>query len=321
VATSLAVGSSCMAVAGADGAVVTLKLRNLTLDATLPKPLFSVCGAPCQPSANANQAPTAVCASESCSYLSDAVAVAMTPSQKHIVVVYADHNIRCWQLRDRGAVSLSWELPTHTKCIWALTSHCSPAGNQRLATASEDGTVRIWTLHSSQAQRSVQPMGVIELAPRPPSMTSRRPCQEDLPVGRRSAWNAQTIVPRAIAWTPCGGCVAIGDHTGMVHVFDTETFRCIKAWPAHESLVRCLAFSEQPVAGRMLLATAGDEGLVHICDASKQEYTILQTLNEHDGMGVTAVTFTGASEIVSCAQDCQMVFRYAWTHVQNAVVA
>jgi WD40 repeat protein len=222
----------------------------------------------------------------------------MSTSQKHIIGMYADHSIRCWELRDRGAPALSWTLLTHVKCIWALASQRSPTGAHRLATASEDGTVRTWTLDSRQNKPSVRPAATIELAFEPQ-------CQDG------TSGTVHTVVPRALAWTPCSKFLAIGDHTGMMHVYDTASHACVKAWPAHEGLVRCLAFSERPVGGTTLLATAGDDGLVHIYDASLQKYTILQTLDEHDGMGVTAVTFTDGSGIVSCAQDCKIVFRCA----------
>jgi WD40 repeat protein len=272
-----------MAVAGADCAIVTLKLRNLTLDVTLPRA--------------AQQAVD----SRAASCQTDVVAVAMSQSQNHVVGLYADHSIRCWELRHRGAPVLSWTLLTHAKCIWALACQRSPTGAHRLATASEDGTVRTWKLGDGHSKPSVQPEGTIKLA-------SETQWQSSLPSAQPSS---QVIVPRALAWSPCGCFLAIGDHTGMVHVYDTMSHACVKAWPAHEGLVRCLSFSERPVGDTTLLATAGDDGLIHIYDASHQKYTVLQTLDEHVGMGVTAVAFTDGSGIVSCAQDCKIVFRCA----------
>ena len=296
-AVALTVGSSMLAVAGADGTVAIVRLRNLHGECVLPR--LGRTGA-LSPGWPGFVSPRKSCSSLAAAELNTGVGVCLSRDQQHLVVRY-DGGTYCFHMRDRSKPELRWSSAAHHTCIWALAARA-----RRVATASDDGTVRVWELGSIgglQPLRTIELMGAV--APPP----ARMQCREDSPVGRSRAHGPQLAVPRAAAFSRSGERLAVGDHSGMVRVFDAARGELLDTLPAHEGLVRCLAYSVELFAGRPLLASGGDDGFVHVCDAAAPGHVILQTLNEHDGMGITALAFAGAAGIVSCAQDRKVVFR------------
>lgn len=293
-AIALAVGSTILAAAGADGTVAIVRLRNLHVDAVLAGP-----GRSGTPTHKGPMSPRST--PHASSDRNAAVGVCISPDQGHLVV-QCDGAVACHELQERGKQRLAWSAAAHHTCVWALA-----ASARRIATASKDGTVHLW---ERGGDGGLQPLCTVALkgVAAPPRV--RLQCLEDAPVGRAHAQTPQLAVPRAAAFSSDGGRLAIGDQSGVVRVFDAASGGQLDELAAHEGLVRSLAFSAEPFGGRPLLASGGDDGLVHVCDVAA-DHAILQTLNEHDGVGITAIAFTGAAGMVSCAQDCKIVFRCA----------
>ncbi|MFV0260620.1 MAG: hypothetical protein ACK5PP_19470 [Acidimicrobiales bacterium] len=104
----------------------------------------------------------------------------------------------------------------------------------RLATASRDGTVRVWDLPPPAASGSTG-------GERPTGRWWRR--RSPTVVGRvvgRFSWPV-----RAAAWSPDGGRLAVGDGSGRTTLFDVETHDTVELIAAGDG-----SFAWHPASGR-----------------------------------------------------------------------
>jgi WD40 repeat protein len=295
-ARAMAVGGHLIAVAGRGGTVRLFRTRNLSQD-VLPAPggVAPQAGSPC----------------------ADVVAVSLPPFEDSVVVAYSDHSIRSWSIERKDSVSERWALAPHQQCIWAVAAHASSDKASVVATASQDGSVRLWQCTTTSARTSLGPvqriagataLGIHQLGDvisSSPTLTAARPAHG-------SGEDANAIEPRALAFSASGARLAVGDSAGAVHVYDTSTHALLAQRTAHDGLVRYLAFSAVTQGGVSLLASAGEDGMVHIFDATSDDFTPLQSLNEHEGIGVTCMLFIdGGMGVMTAAQDQSMILRCA----------
>jgi WD40 repeat protein len=308
-AAALAVGTTHIVVAGSNGVVQVYRTRNFQHELTIPR------------SSTLNAEGTE---SDARTPSTDAVAVAMPPSESQVVVLYQDRSMCCWNIQNKGCVTLQWSKAAHTSCIWALAVHTTATDTVTMATAAEGGSVQLWSRgHKATGRPSLGktshsgedwtlPSGAIQLNPSTgPLLSAQKHRSGDLQVERSLSLQA-SAVPRALAFSACGNRLAVGDSNGSVHIYCTSSCMAVATRAAHDGLVRCLTFSSPTGSGVSLLASAGDDGFVHIFDATKDEYTMLQTLSEHEGIGVTASLFVANGlGFVTAAQDKSIVFRCA----------
>ena len=285
-ARAIAVSDRRVVVAGAAGRVRVLRTRSLHAEVWLPLPHHS---------------------QHQSHRIPDAVSVAVLPHENSVLVSYSDSSVYCWSVEHKDSVTAMWAHVPHLECIWSLASHDCSGNSSLLATASQDGAVRMW--------RCTQP-----------SQASCGLSQPDEPgdihcgavvthaghLGSPRKYAHEIRVPRTLAFSPCGTRLAVGDTAGTVSIYDSSSLRLIKRRPSHDGVVRQLAFSDS--AEQPLLASGGEDGFVHIVDAStaKDSYIMCQTVNEHEGMGVTALAFFKQGRCMfTAAQDSKLVVRCA----------
>ena len=85
---------------------------------------------------------------------------------------------------------------------------------------------------------------------------------------------------RCLKINPNGSHLATGDRNGNIRIYDLNTLETISMIEAHDGEVLYLQYS-QTESGRLLLASSSRDRLIHIFDASKPTYDLLQTLGNN----------------------------------------
>lgn len=119
---------------------------------------------------------------------------------------------------------------------------------------------------------------------------------------------------RCLKISPYGKHLATGDRNGNIRITDLSTLESIALIEAHDGEVLYLQYS-QPESNRLLLASSSRDRLIHIFDASRSTYDLLQTLDDHSA-AITAVRFCFNQcekqlYIISCGADKSIMFRTA----------
>lgn len=100
---------------------------------------------------------------------------------------------------------------------------------------------------------------------------------------------APKLGARCLKINPFGNQLATGDRNGNIRIYDltspvgasgTLSSKAICMIEAHDGEILYLQYS-QPESGRLLLASSSRDRLIHIFDASKLSYDLLQTLDDH----------------------------------------
>jgi len=178
-------------------------------------------------------------------------------------------------------------LQTHTGMVFSLAF--SPDG-KRLASSSQDQTIRVWDVNSGQC--------IVTLAER----ASVR-CISFSHDGRYLASGS-------------GGFVAspIPTSSGSVRIWDTESAKCIASWDRDHTLrpVRCVIFRPAD-DGELILAVGSDDHDVYLwtldqvkqaghSDADRDEYKILALKGHTDGVNCIGFSKDG-TRLVSGSSD------------------
>jgi hypothetical protein len=99
---------------------------------------------------------------------------------------------------------------------------------------------------------------------------------------------------RCLKINPFGTHLATGDRNGNIRIYDLTSHSALDSKTicmieAHDGEILYLQYS-QPESGRLLLASSSRDRLIHIFDASRVSYDLLQTLDDHSA-AITAVRF------------------------------
>ena len=302
------------------------RTRSLQLDAVLPLPVGDNVLSP-RSDKDATAVPPRI--------LHAAVSVALSSIEDSLTVLYADGSTYCWDIERKDEITVEWSTAPHAACIWDVATRHTSGSTSRIATACEDGSVRLWrhdsrpegagklTPRRRKAQRpctAVTQVGRIELPAAVPPAGSPRSQRADAEASPKSP--LRCAVACVVTFSSCGKRLAIGDDTGTLHVHNADTRALLARRAAHDGAVRRLAFCAQTREGVSLLASAGADGLVHVFDATHDDYSVLQSLNEHEGFDVTAAIFAGQGcGIVTAARDGSVCCRYAEALSGRAVAA
>ena len=182
------------------------------------------------------------------------LAADVCPDGKTLVAGLSDGSIRLFDTADGQSRTISG----HTGPVSSVDFH--PDG-KRFVTASEDGTVKLWSM-------------------------------DDLKKPKRN-WT-QASGAAAVAFSPNGLYLAVGDRSGEVQVMNLQTEDPVFVFN-HGSTVLGLAFS---MPDGLTLATAGSDKVVRLWDIPRQDK--LLELTGHKGP-VYAVAFSPCGGRVATA--------------------
>jgi len=125
--------------------------------------------------------------------------------------------------------------------------------------------------------------------------------------------NESKMGARCLKISPYGKHLATGDRNGNIRITDLQTLESIALIEAHDGEVLYLQYSQPEYTSRLLLASSSRDRLIHIFDASRSTYDLLQTLDDHSA-AITAVRFCFNQYekqlyIISCGADKSIMFR------------
>jgi eukaryotic-like serine/threonine-protein kinase len=181
------------------------------------------------------------------------------------------HEANLWDLRTRKRYAV---LKGHERYIYSLT--ISP-DDTTLATASYDGTVRLWDLATQETRLTIKPgmpMSAVAFSPDGRTLATGGLFENiqlwDVATGRslltlqdHDGQNAGSWC-WSVAFSPDGKTLAGASQSGVVRIWDTTTVRLLASLKGHTDNVQCLIFS--PDGGT--LATAGVDRTVRLWDAA-----------------------------------------------------
>ena len=179
--------------------------------------------------------------------------------------------------------------------------------DQSLQTSSADNADSISNC-SSQLNNSVSSSSTITNLPLS-SINTFNPTSDTSDKSASSKLGA-----RCLKISPYGNHLATGDRNGNIKIFDLTTLESVCMIEAHDGEVLYLQYSP-PESGRLLLASSSRDRLIHIFDASRNTYDLLQTLDDHSA-AITAVRFCFNQiekqlYVISCGADKSIMFRTA----------
>lgn len=185
--------------------------------------------------------------------------VAACGDGKTLAVGTEDGTVRLYDLTEldaskRAKVTVS----KHKGPVWAIDFH--PKHHTQFVTASGDGTVKLWDTTTQESK--------------------------DIFTGKTGV--------RAVAYSPDGDYLAVGESNGMVKVFalagDTLTTPAVREFE-HGSSLTAIAFAPTGKGAHHTLATAGSDKVVRVWDTDGRSADPQLTLPGHRGP-VYAVAFS-----------------------------
>jgi WD40 repeat protein len=193
--------------------------------------------------------------------------VTFDPTGRYLVREGPEYTV---QVREAETGKMLGIVGRHERQIWGMAF--SPDG-RLLATASNDGTVRLWVWNP---QRLGQPQEPLKLPVRIGGYTDR------------------------VAFSADSRCVATGGEGQTVKIWDAKTGEELHVLRAHTGDVFSLAFSDDG----QWLATAGEDTTIRIWDAKTWE--LRRTLRGHTGV-VNSLAFSpGSRQLASGSRDHTM---------------
>ncbi|GAA1888838.1 WD40 repeat domain-containing protein [Actinomadura bangladeshensis] len=169
----------------------------------------------------------------------------------------------------------------HTDEIWDVA--WSPDGT-RLATASRDRTVRVWTADGAQESVLSEHADRVRAVAWSPDGTRLASASDDRTIRLQDRDGSAPLVlrghedtVRAVSWSPDGERIASGSQDGAVLIWEPRTGLRVTALTVPQGAVRAVAWSPD---GAHIAALSGDRG-VRVWDAA--EGTEVSVLSGHDG--------------------------------------
>jgi WD40 repeat protein len=210
-----------------------------------------------------------------------------------------------WEISDEARLLVE----AHGKGeLWGLAIH--PSDPHKLATCSDDGTVRLWNITPGKGREVY---------------ARAWPRKEDAKKIENSAFDTGCV--RSVAWHPDGNSLAVGTIAGKVHVYELYSYKgqyrltCIKELDTRNEWISDLKYSpctpDDPSGGRYL-AVGSHENAVDIYDTKKPnaEYELAGTCRGHSSF----ITHLGWSKdgttLYTNSGDYELLYWYAPKGVQ-----
>ncbi len=183
--------------------------------------------------------------------------VAACGDGKTLAVGTEDGTVRLYDLSELATSKRAKVTVTkHKGPVWGIEFH--PRKHTQFVTASDDGTVKLWDTKTQESK--------------------------DIFTGRTGV--------RAVAYSPDGDYLAVGERNGMVTVFSllNEEMKSVREFD-HGSSLNALAFSPMGSGAHHTLATAGSDKVVRVWDTDGRSGDSQLKLEGHRGP-VYAVAFS-----------------------------
>lgn len=261
----------------------------------------------------------------------DASAVSYDEQNARVSVVYNDHSLYVWDVRDIRKVGKSHSFLYHSACIWGLEAYPANLGDGKKAvlppgsfvTCGSDDTIRIWNLDSGMPtntlyRRNIYSEELLKTLYIDPDLGFIKEADTSLQAGEKDTLYDQRNGVRCIRISPNGKHLASGDRSGNIRVHELQFMDELCKIEAHDAEVLCLEYSlgtgsgsrESTIAS--YLASASRDRLIHVFNAGKN-YGFLTTLDDHSS-SITAVRFLPGQnadgiQMVSCGADKSIIFR------------
>jgi len=261
----------------------------------------------------------------------DASAVSYDEQNARVSVVYNDHSLYIWDVRDIRKVGKSHSFLYHSACIWGLEMYPATLGDGKKAvlppgsfvTCGSDDTVRIWNMDSAMPtntlyRRNIYSEELLKTLYIDPDLGFIKEADTSLQAGEKDTLYDQRNGVRCIRISPNGKHLASGDRSGNIRVHELQFMDELCKIEAHDAEVLCLEYSlgtgsgsrESTIAS--YLASASRDRLIHVFNAGKN-YGFLTTLDDHSS-SITAVRFLPGQnadgiQMVSCGADKSIIFR------------
>jgi WD40 repeat protein len=175
------------------------------------------------------------------------------------------------QVRDADTGKVLGVVGRHNLQIWGMTF--SPDGS-RLATASNDGTVRVWAWNPARLGTEQQPELTLDV--------------------RVDGYGNR------VAFSPDGRHLATGGEGSSVKIWDARTGAVLQTLSGHTGDVFAVAFSRD---GRWL-ATGGADTTVRIWNATS--WRLQHTLRGHTGLVMSLAFSPDSQRLASGSRDHTM---------------
>eukprot|EP00095_Tigriopus_kingsejongensis_P003257 maker-scaffold69_size418775-snap-gene-2.28 protein:Tk03257 transcript:maker-scaffold69_size418775-snap-gene-2.28-mRNA-1 annotation:"mitogen-activated protein kinase-binding protein 1-like isoform x2" len=268
----------------------------------------------------------------------DATAITYDEQNFKVTVIYNDHSIYVWDIRDIKKVGKSHSFIFHSACIWGLDVYPSSHEDQKpvlppgsFVTCSSDDTIRIWNLSQNMSNSTIYRRNIYsedllktlyvdnELNFIKEQLDNSAVNEGKENNGKETLYDQRNGV-RCVRISPDGKHLASGDRSGNIRVHELQFMDELCKIEAHDAEVLCLEYS-CPVAGqktsgvvrKSLLSSASRDRLIHVFNATR-DYSFVTTLDDHSS-SITAVRFLQQGgpnhllQMVSCGADKSIIFR------------
>jgi WD40 repeat protein/energy-coupling factor transporter ATP-binding protein EcfA2 len=234
-------------------------------------------------------------------------ALVWNPKEPSLAFVCSDRAVCLWRARDSAPASQSFKpaerFEGHRNAVTYLSF--SPDG-ERLASASADGTIRVWSLSLNNDVMSALYADV----PARLTALSVSPDRQWLAAGGDGGvielWNAATkaidrlvlagndIEVRSLAWSRAGAVAALTDNN-LVDVIPVDVHQPTTAIPIQSSVGFHLAWT---AADQMIAVPVGDKGII-LVDPRSPEGGSSRVVSDQEGEAWAAVTIPDTGQLIA----------------------
>ncbi|XP_073043576.1 uncharacterized protein [Primulina eburnea] len=256
--------------------------------------------------------------------LPDAIACQFSTLDK-LVVIYDDHSLYIWDIRDVHKATRCCVLVSHSGCIWGVQNvpcenmhvpslSCAVkgcSGGLSFATCSTDGTIRLWDLALQPASsKNSLPIDTENVSTETTCLVSAGIFERDA-----VAFGAPSPGFHSMAVSSDGKHLAAGDSRGNLHVFNLYTYDYTFIQDAHDTEIISLSFNLEswksivPIEdseSRVFLASGARDGTVHLFDVDRN-FNLIGSIECHSSAVTAVKVASDGSQILSCGADRSLV--------------